>query len=66
MPAGKGGVHPEREKLFAEARVLRETARQLGAEAAQLYGLFNKLGHGGEDFSAIIHLLRGQPSEKRS
>ncbi|WP_448953326.1 3-hydroxyisobutyrate dehydrogenase [Labrys neptuniae] len=31
----------------------------LGAEAAQLYSLFDGLGHGGEDFSAIIRLLRG-------
>lgn len=32
----------------------------LGAEAAQLYNLFNALGSGGEDFSGIINLLRGQ------
>lgn len=31
----------------------------LGAEAAQIYSLFEGLGHGGEDFSAIIHMLRG-------
>ncbi|MDT3376203.1 3-hydroxyisobutyrate dehydrogenase [Labrys neptuniae] len=32
----------------------------LGAEAAQLYSLFDGLGHGTEDFSAIIRLLRGK------
>ncbi|WP_336488077.1 3-hydroxyisobutyrate dehydrogenase [Methylobacterium nigriterrae] len=32
----------------------------LGAEAAQLYALFEGLGHGGDDFSAIINLLRGR------
>ncbi|MGO4336132.1 3-hydroxyisobutyrate dehydrogenase [Labrys sp. KB_33_2] len=32
----------------------------LGAEAAQLYSLFDGLGHGTEDFSAIIRLLRGR------
>ena len=53
-------------RLAQEAALASEASTPLGAEAAQLYGLFNKLGHGGEDFSAIIHLLRGQPSEKRS
>ena len=31
----------------------------LGAEAAQLYALFNAQGNGGEDFSGIIRFLRG-------
>lgn len=31
----------------------------LGAQATQLYGLFEGLGHGGQDFSAIVNLLRG-------
>lgn len=35
----------------------------LGAEAAQLYNLFNALGSGGEDFSAIIRLLRGKEEQ---
>ncbi|MBX9931467.1 MAG: 3-hydroxyisobutyrate dehydrogenase [Methylobacterium sp.] len=34
----------------------------LGAEAAQLYALFEGLGHGSEDFSAIIGMLRGRAS----
>lgn len=35
----------------------------LGAEAAQIYGLFDGLGHGDEDFSAIIRMLRGPAGE---
>ena len=34
----------------------------LGAEAAQLYALFNAQDHGGDDFSGIINFLRGQPA----
>ena len=32
----------------------------LGAEATQLYALFNAQGHGGTDFSGIIRFLRGE------
>jgi 3-hydroxyisobutyrate dehydrogenase len=31
----------------------------MGAEAAQLYALFNAQGHGSADFSGIINFLRG-------
>jgi len=34
-------------------------ATPLGAQAQQLYSLFAAAGHGGDDFSGIIHLLRG-------
>jgi 3-hydroxyisobutyrate dehydrogenase len=34
-------------------------ATPLGAQAQQLYNLFAAAGHGGDDFSGIIHLLRG-------
>jgi 3-hydroxyisobutyrate dehydrogenase len=47
-------------RLAQEAALASGAATPLGAEAAQLYGLFEKLGHGGDDFSAIIHFLRGQ------
>ena len=47
-------------RLAQEAALASGAATPLGAEAAQLYGLFDKLGHGGDDFSAIIHFLRGQ------
>ena len=32
----------------------------LGAEATQLYALFNAMGEGGTDFSGIINFLRGK------
>ena len=31
----------------------------MGAEAAQLYGLFQAARHGGDDYSAVINFLRG-------
>lgn len=46
-------------KLAQEAALSSGASTPLGAQAAQLYGLFEKLGHGGEDFSAIIRFLRG-------
>jgi 3-hydroxyisobutyrate dehydrogenase len=52
-------------KLAQEAALASGAATPLGAEAAQLYGLFDTLGHGGEDFSAIIRFLRGQAAEER-
>jgi 3-hydroxyisobutyrate dehydrogenase len=51
-------------KLAQEAALGCGASTPLGAEAAQLYSLFDKSGRGGEDFSAIIHLLRGQAAEK--
>jgi len=53
-------------KLAQESALASGASTPLAAGAAQLYGLFDKLGHGGEDFSAIIHLLRGQPADKGS
>ncbi|MCO5732467.1 3-hydroxyisobutyrate dehydrogenase [Rhizobium sp. SSA_523] len=47
-------------KLAQEAALAAGAATPLGAEAAQIYGLFDKLGHGGRDFSAIIEFLRGK------
>ena len=49
-------------KLAQAAANAAGAATPLGAEAAQLYALFDGLGHGGEDFSAIIQLLRGKAS----
>jgi len=46
-------------KLAQEAALASGVSTPLGAEAAQLYGLFDKLGHGGDDFSGIIRFLRG-------
>jgi len=46
-------------KLAQEAALATGASTPLGAQAAQLYGLLDKLGHGDEDFSAIINMLRG-------
>ena len=46
-------------KLSQEAALASGAATPMGAQAAQLYALFEKLGHGAEDFSGIIRMLRG-------
>ena len=46
--------------LAQEAALSAGAATPLGAQAAQLYGLFEKGGNGGRDFSAIIEMLRGE------
>ncbi|MCM2472675.1 3-hydroxyisobutyrate dehydrogenase [Rhizobium sp. CG5] len=45
--------------LAQEAALASGASTPLGAEAAQLYGLFEKQGNAGRDFSAIIEMLRG-------
>ena len=47
-------------KLAQEAAQGAGAVTPLGAEAAQLYALFNAAGHGGEDFSGIVRFLRGK------
>jgi 3-hydroxyisobutyrate dehydrogenase len=47
-------------KLAQEAALSSGAATPLGAEAAQIYGLVDAAGHGGEDFSAVINFLRGK------
>lgn len=47
-------------KLAQEAAQSAGAVTPLGAEAAQLYALFNAMGHEGTDFSGIINFLRGQ------
>jgi 3-hydroxyisobutyrate dehydrogenase len=46
-------------KLAQQAAQSVDAVTPLGAEAAQLYALFEAMGHGGEDFSSIINFLRG-------
>ena len=46
-------------KLAQEAAQAAGAVTPLGAEATQLYALFNALGEGGTDFSGIIRMLRG-------
>ena len=48
--------------LAQEAALSSGAATPLGAEAAQIYGLFEAAGHSGEDFSAVINFLRGKES----
>ena len=47
-------------RLSQEAALASGAATPLGAEAAQLYALFEKLGNGGKDFSAIIEMFRNR------
>jgi 3-hydroxyisobutyrate dehydrogenase len=46
-------------KLAQEAAHAVGAVTPMGAEAAQLYALFNAAGHEGDDFSGIIRFLRG-------
>jgi 3-hydroxyisobutyrate dehydrogenase len=47
-------------KLSQEAAQAAGAVTPLGAEATQLYALFNQQGQGGTDFSGIINFLRGK------
>jgi 3-hydroxyisobutyrate dehydrogenase len=47
-------------KLAQEAAQAAGAVTPMGAEAAQLYALFNAQGNAGADFSGIINFLRGQ------
>ncbi|PDS81120.1 3-hydroxyisobutyrate dehydrogenase [Rhizobium sp. L43] len=45
-------------KLSQEAALATGASTPMGAEAAQLFALFDKQGNGGRDFSAIIEMFR--------
>lgn len=47
-------------KLAQEAAQGAGAVTPLGAEAAQLYALFDAAGHGAADFSGIVRFLRGK------
>ncbi len=47
-------------KLAQEAAAKAGAATPLGASAEGLYALFERLGGGGKDFSAILEMLRGR------
>ena len=49
-------------KLAQEAAAKSGAAAPLGAQAEGLYALFDRLGYGGKDFSAILNLFRGELS----
>ena len=46
-------------KLAQEAAARSGAATPLAGQAAAIYALFDRLGYGGRDFSAILQLLRG-------
>jgi 3-hydroxyisobutyrate dehydrogenase len=46
-------------KLAQEAAARSGAATPLSAQAEAIYALFDRLGYGGRDFSAILQLLRG-------
>ncbi|MCQ1850709.1 3-hydroxyisobutyrate dehydrogenase [Neorhizobium galegae] len=48
--------------LSQEAAKQSGAATPLGAHAAELYAEFEETGHGADDFSAIIQMLRGKAS----
>ena len=50
-------------KLAQEAAQSAGAITPLGAEAAQIYALFNACGNEGVDFSGIINFLRGQDGD---
>ncbi|HEY5071213.1 MAG TPA: 3-hydroxyisobutyrate dehydrogenase [Caulobacteraceae bacterium] len=47
-------------KLSQDAAAKSGAATPLGAQAAALYALFDGLGYGGKDFSALLQLIRGK------
>jgi 3-hydroxyisobutyrate dehydrogenase len=49
-------------KLSQEAALTSGASTPLGAEATQLFSLFNASGHEGDDYSGIINFIRGQKS----
>ena len=50
-------------RLAQEAALATGASTPLGAEAAQLFGLFNGLGHAEKDYTGIITLLRGMAAK---
>src|SRR5215207_6672365 len=51
-------------RLAQEAALAAGATTPLGAEAAQIYALFNGAGHADDDFSGIINFVRGLPGAK--
>ena len=50
-------------KLAQEAAAKSGASTPLGAQAEAIYALFDRLGHGRKDFSAVLQLLRGRLDE---
>jgi 3-hydroxyisobutyrate dehydrogenase len=49
-------------KLAQDAAAKAGAATPMGAQAEALYALFDRLGYGGKDFSAVLQMLRGNLS----
>ncbi len=47
-------------KLAQEAAAKAGATTPMGANAEALYALFDRLGYGGKDFSAVLQLMRGK------
>jgi 3-hydroxyisobutyrate dehydrogenase len=47
-------------KLAQEAAAKSGASTPMGAQAEALYALFDNLGYGGRDFSAVLQLMRGK------
>jgi 3-hydroxyisobutyrate dehydrogenase len=47
-------------KLAQAAAAASGATTPLGAQAEALYALFDRLGFGGRDFSAVLQLMRGR------
>ena len=50
-------------KLAQAAAAHEQAVTPLGAQAEAMYALFDRLGYGGKDFSAVLQLLRGRLDE---
>ncbi len=50
-------------KLAQDAAARAGAATPLGAQTEALFQMFNGLGYGGRDFSAILQMLRGRLDE---
>ena len=50
-------------KLAQDAAAKAGAATPMGAQAEATYALFERLGYGGKDFSAMVQLLRGKLDE---
>ena len=50
-------------KLAQEAAAKAGATTPMGASAEALYALFDNLGYGGKDFSAVLQLMRGKLGE---
>lgn len=51
-------------RLAQEAALASGASTPLGAAAAQIYALFDGIGHGGDDFSGIIEMVRGNKTDR--